>query len=87
VKKVILGLIVGLIVGMPISASAWHKFQGAKPIMGVDCNWNYDYGNSDGKQDGSGYRCSGTIYVFDDADNKCYIVKGSNASGISCVKK
>lgn len=83
-KKLILGIVIGLIVG-GVPVFAWQKFQGAKPLLGFDCDWSGPY--YDNNPNGQGYRCSGTVFVFDDSGNKCYIAKGGNAAGISCVKE
>lgn len=88
-KKFILGLIIGLIF-VPISVKAWNARQMAQPIYGADCpNTNDKYYKESEyyRNHPDAFDCSVTVYVFDDADNKCYIAKGSNAAGISCVKR
>lgn len=87
-KKVLFGLVLGMLIALPMGAFAWTKQQTAKPIYGVDCRAPNQYTDS-GKwvKDYNGMDCSTTVYVFDDANNKCYVTKGANASGISCVKE
>lgn len=95
-KRFILGLLVGAILFVPLGVHAWGKKQMAQPIYGVDCDEPYAV-DKDGQAivkdnvtqldpNGTNAHCSATVYVFDDAGNKCYVVKGSNASGISCLK-
>jgi|SRR4051794_19659116 hypothetical protein len=92
-------LVLGTALTVPVATQAWGKRQMAQPIYGADCDGPYKYedpehqnyqldANGDRVVDpaGSDGRCSVTVYVFDDAGNKCYVVKGSNANGISCVR-
>lgn len=96
-KKILLGLIIGVVVALPVGAFAWSQQQMARPIVGADCRGPYKVdkdgyyikgNNNELVKDPTGTNgdCSVTVYVFDNANNKCYVVKGSNASGISCVK-
>lgn len=97
-KKVLLGLIIGLVIALPAGAFAWSLHQEAQPIVGFDCSgpWKTDSRGADvtDKQgnwvldpNGTDGRCSGTVYVFDNAGNKCYVVKVANGAGINCVKE
>lgn len=86
VLQFVLVLVTVLVCGV-VSARAWTQEKTAQPIYGADCRGrlyeSYLINHPEVQQD---YDCSVNVYVFDDANNKCYIVKGSNASGISCLK-
>lgn len=99
-KKALFGLVIGVAVMVPVSVGAWTRAQMARPLVGIDCSGPYkEKANGYAMQDKNGDyiidpsptnnngRCSTTVYVFDDSGNKCYVVKGSNASGISCLKQ
>lgn len=97
-KKIILGFIVGLIVAVPAGAFAWNATQMSRPVFGFDCamaskvdaNDNYIYDSNNNRipdPTSNDSRCSGTVYVFDDAGNKCYVAKVSNGAGIDCVRE
>ncbi len=97
-KKILIGLVIGLVTALPAGAVAWSQRQEAQPIYGADCSGpfredrrgNYltdKNGNEIPDPSGTNARCSVTVYVFDDAGNKCYLAKGSNAAGISCIKE
>lgn len=72
-KKVLIGLIVGLAVSTTSVAVAYNNL----PYL----NRIYQYNDEGG------------IFVFDDADNKCYVIRETNSNyggdqvGISCVKQ
>lgn len=91
-KKFILGIVVGAILFSPIAVNAWNERQMAKPIIGADCK-NLSYYTPGGdtykyyREHPDDFECSTTIYVFDDGDNKCYLAKGSNGTGLSCLKR
>ena len=83
-RNLTIGLIVGIVVAVPVGAFAWSQKQIATPIVGADCRQEY---NSDIKEkDPNMQSCSTTVYKFTDNSHICYLVKGTNAGGIYCVK-
>lgn len=83
-KKYLIGFVVGAILFVPMGAVAWNKNQMARPIYGADCMRATEANEKHYGKDG--LACSVTIFVFDDAGNKCYLAKGSNGTGLSCVQ-
>lgn len=83
-KKFIFGLVLGAILVTPISVSAWNKKQMMQPIYGSDCH--SPWAAEEEAKHPDDYDCSVTISVFDDSGNKCYLAKGSNGTGLSCVR-
>lgn len=81
-KKVLLGLIIGVGVALPASALAIRATTGypdANNIIQFNCQ---------GQWHDAPFDCN-RVAVFDDQDNKCYIsydVRGAQSS-ISCVKQ
>lgn len=80
-KKIIFGLIIGLLIaGTSGVVLAWDDKQKAQPIYGASCDASAD-----------GHSCNISVYVFDDAGNKCYLAESVTRNGIppvaiSCVK-
>lgn len=77
-KKILIGLIIGLMVAIPASVSADYIVH--------TTHWTNIIYKSSGQD--------GDIAVFDDAGNKCYVVTsnmsgyaGGNLNSISCVKQ
>lgn len=95
-KKLLLGLIIGLLMSLPAGAFAWSQKQMARPIVGADCAgpykvdedgyYIYENGEKASDPNGNNGRCSVTIYKFTDAGNTCYVSKGPNNGGIFCME-
>jgi hypothetical protein len=88
-KKFILGVLIGALL-IPVGVSAWNQRQMAQPIYGADCRHSTYNNTEEGKKKQAerpdDFDCAVTIFVFDDSGNKCYLAKGSNGTGLSCVK-
>lgn len=76
-KKLILGIVIGLILGggVALANHEAHRLRLPKPIYRFSCQDNHS-------------ACS-YVEVFDDLNNKCYIAHSphDNHVSISCVKR
>lgn len=75
-KKIIIGtaLIAVFVLGGVTTYAATYELGWTKNIYNIS-------------QIERGFGSSGSVSVFDDGDNKCYVVSDSNVKGISCVKR
>lgn len=78
-KKILIGLIIGLAVGIPVSVFAWSPSQVAAPVRTYDCTNGID---SNGNKTVD--NCGGVVDRFTDSGNTCYITQ--EQGDISCVK-
>jgi hypothetical protein len=76
-KKILVGIILGIGMTLPMGAIALNYNQTAKQIQGIACR-NNDAAN----------QCAATIYKFNDGGNTCYVADdyGDNQHDISCVR-
>lgn len=76
-KNFVIGTLVGVIIGLLVGGG------------GVYASKNLSYSNEI-KKIPSSYGPTGTVSVFDDADNKCYVLRRNSGDAsygsISCVK-
>lgn len=78
-KKLILGIVIGIVVSVPVAAIAKM----------IELPWSNNIYNISDVEHG----VSGSVSVFDDGDNKCYIVRQNFDTSIgatvniSCVKR
>ena len=83
-KKILLGLIIGLVVGGSFAVvHAWSQQQESSPIVGVQCS------NSIGNNGYVSGTCSWTVDTFTNNGDRCYVVTpnhGGSENSISCVK-
>lgn len=77
-KKFLLGILVGAAIFVPSSVIAARSIEAEPPMANAFMNIPYE---------------ENSVSVFDDQDNKCYIVRGGYRNGteartvdISCVK-
>lgn len=82
-KKILLGLIVGLVLAIPVSVvyADWSVGEQAHPLIGAECSNSY---NGNGRVD-----CNVSITKFNDGGDTCFVATGGtgdNIPSISCVR-
>lgn len=81
-KKLIIGLLIGIFIAVPGSAMAWSLHQQATPTFGTACDRNPDSNNN---------ACDVIVDRYKDGSNVCYIARNNVGPGrmtgisLSCV--
>lgn len=83
-KQLILGITIGVAAGLLLGGTAVYAGY-------VETPWTKNIYNVSDVEEINGSSVGHTVSVFDDGDNKCYVVNAKYVSGrspaISCVKR
>ncbi len=83
-RKLLFGLIIGMVIALPIGAIALNYTRSAPEIVGAECE---AVTGNDGNQYPA--NCLVNVDKFNDGGNTCYIAvggTGNNIPAISCVR-